>query len=157
MKLKDYNQMMSYLTRPKNNLTESIKKSEFVKEQKQKIAEQNRINSVRKKYGLKPNQRPETFNERVDRLAYVYDDIGSKPKHMENPNIVAHENLKPFNKKKKISPTTPMFIDTSGIDLGLTELERPVNPTPVAPEPKYKLRKEEKLEGIETILGIKAK
>ena len=150
MKLKDYNQMMSYLTRPKNTLTESMKKSEFVKEQKQKRIEENRINAVRKKYGLKPNQRPETMNERVDRLGYVYDDIGSKPKHMDNPNIVAHENLKPTKKIKKISPITPLFIDTSGIDVGLTALERPVNPTPVEPPKRPKKRSE----GLAYLLGI---
>jgi hypothetical protein len=150
MKLKDYNQMMSYLTRPKNTLTESMKKSEFVKEQKQKRIEENRINAVRKKYGLKPNQRPETMNERVDRLGYVYDDIGSKPKHMGNPNIVEFENMKKPKKIKKIS--RPINIDISGIDRDLSKYEQILN----APEPKYKLRKEEKLEGIETILGIKA-
>ena len=150
MKLKDYNQMMSYLTRPKNTLTESMKKSEFVKEQKQKRIEENRINAVRKKYGLKPNQRPETMNERVDRLGYVYDDIGSKPKHMDNPNIVAHENLKEPKKIKKISPITPLFIDTSGIDVGLTALERPFKPTPVEP-PK---RPKKKSEGLAYLLGI---
>jgi len=150
MKLKDYNQMMSYLTRPKNNLTESMKKSEFVKEQKQKIAEQNRIKAKRLEYGLKPNQRPETFNERASRLAYVYDDIGSKPKHMGNPNIVEFENMKKPKKIKKIS--RPINIDISGIDRDLSKYEQILN----APEPKYKLRKEEKLEGIETILGIKA-
>ena len=150
MKLKDYNQMMSYLTRPKNNLTESMKKSEFVKEQKQKIAEQNRIKAKRLEYGLKPNQRPETMPERVDRLAYLYDDIGSKPKHMGNPNIVEFENMKKPKKIKKIS--RPINIDISGIDRDLSKYEQILN----APEPKYKLRKEEKLEGIETILGIKA-
>jgi len=150
MKLKDYNQMMSYLTRPKNNLTESMKKSEFVKEQKQKIAEQNRIKAKRLEYGLKPNQRPETMPERVDRLAYLYDDIGSKPKHMGNHNIVDFENMKKPKKIKKIS--RPINIDISGIDRDLSKYEQILN----APEPKYKLRKEEKLEGIETILGIKA-
>ena len=36
MKIKEYNQMMAYLTRPKDSLKNIMKKSEFVKEQKKK-------------------------------------------------------------------------------------------------------------------------
>ena len=51
----------------------------------------------------KPIKREETYPERIARLQYTYDNAGTKPKHMDNPNIYTHEQ-KPFKKKiKKLS------------------------------------------------------
>ena len=120
--------------------------------------------------------------ERIDRVIYQYDSPEGmkKPKHMDNKNIKTFEEMqtinqvidyspiktkrpvttpvtaavnvnKPFKKIKKIE--RPVNIDISGINTDLNKYEQILNETP---EPKYELPKEDKLEGIETILGIKA-
>ena len=53
---------------------------------------------VRKKD--KPIKREETMPERIARLQYTYDNVGTKPKHMDNQNIYTHEQ-KPYKKKIK--------------------------------------------------------
>ena len=116
MKIKEYNQMMNYLTRPKK----------------------------------KPIKREETYPERIARLQYTYDNAGTKPKHMDNPNIYTHEQ-KPF--KKKIKKTEPLKIDITGINNSLNVYEK-LNEVP---EPKYKLPEEEKLEGLTAIIGVDPK
>ena len=44
--------------------------------------------------------RPETVEERIERMHHIYDG-GPKPKHYDNPNVIDQENLrkkpKPFN------------------------------------------------------------
>ena len=85
-------------------------------------------------------------------MHHIYDG-GPKPKHMDNKNIKSYEEMqkinKPFKKIKKI--LSPVKIDFSGIDADLASLESSMN----SPEPVYKLPVEEKLEGLETILGVK--
>ena len=135
-----------------------------------------------KKNKKKSNIRQETMPERIERVVYQYDSPkGMKqPKHMDNKNIKTFEEMqtinqvidyspiktkrpvlpavttpvnvnKPFKKIKKIE--RPVNIDISGINTDLNKYEQILNETP---EPKYELPKEDKLEGIETILGIKA-
>ena len=135
-----------------------------------------------KKNKKKSNIRQETMPERIERVVYQYDSPkGMKqPKHMDNKNIKSFEEMqtinqvidyspiktkrpvttpvtaavnvnKPFKKIKKIE--RPVNIDISGINTDLNKYEQILNETP---EPKYELPKEDKLEGIETILGIKA-
>ena len=135
-----------------------------------------------KKINKKSNIRQETMPERIERVVYQYDSPkGMKqPKHMDNKNIKTFEEMqtinqvidyspiktkrpvttpvtaavnvnKPFKKIKKIE--RPVNIDISGINTDLNKYEQILNETP---EPKYELPKEDKLEGIETILGIKA-
>ena len=179
MKVKEYNEMMRYLTRKKEPtirlpVTEYDEPIEKTKEKKI-----NKINNVSK-------VRQETMPERIDRVIYQYDSPEGmkKPKHMDNKNIKTFEEMqtinqvidyspiktkrpvlpavttpvtaavnvnKPFKKIKKIE--RPVNIDISGINTDLNKYEQILNETP---EPKYELPKEDKLEGIETILGIKA-
>ena len=179
MKVKEYNEMMRYLTRKKEPtirlpVTEYDDPIEKTKEKKI-----NKINNVSK-------VRQETMPERIDRVIYQYDSPEGmkKPKHMDNKNIKTFEEMqtinqvidyspiktkrpvlpavttpvtaavnvnKPFKKIKKIE--RPVNIDISGINTDLNKYEQILNETP---EPKYELPKEDKLEGIETILGIKA-
>mgnify|MGYP001432531397 CR=1 FL=1 len=176
MKIKEYNQMMKYLTREKEP-TIRLPVTEY-----DDPIEKTKVKKINKK----SNIRQETMPERIERVVYQYDSPkGMKqPKHMDNKNIKTFEEMqtinqvidyspiktkrpvlpavttpvtaavnvnKPFKKIKKIE--RPVNIDISGIDRDLSKYEQILN----APEPKYKLRKEEKLEGIETILGIKAK
>ena len=115
MKIKEYNQMMNYLTRPKQ----------------------------------KPIKREETMPERIARLQYTYDNAGTKPKHMDNPNIYTHEQ-KPF--KKKIKKTEPLKIDITGINNSLNAYEKLNKPDPVKP-----IKREERLEGLAGILGVDPK
>ena len=146
MKISEYNQMMAYLTK-KAPLT----KEQSVKlESKLKAEETKRINTKRKEYGLKPNQRQETMSERIERIQYQYDGIGNKPKHLDNPNIVEFEDLKPIQKIKK--EIVPVNIDISGINAEINKYEKATQIS----RPDFKLRKDDELEGIETILGIKA-
>ena len=54
------------------------------------------VKADEKKYqdSLKPKPRVETGPERIERLLYIYDDIGPKPKHYDDPNIIDYENYK---------------------------------------------------------------
>ena len=153
MKVKEYNEMMRYLTRKKEP-TIRLPVTEY-----DKPIEKN-----------KPKVRQESTPERIDRVLHVYDGICKRPKHMDNKNIKTFEEMqsvnkvidyspkkterpfvkdaiKPFKKIKKISPVN---IDISGIRTDLNKYENIIN----TPEPEYKLPKRDKLEGIETILNI---
>ena len=153
MKVKEYEEMMRYLTRKKEP-TIRLPVTEY-----DKPIEKN-----------KPKVRQETSPERIDRVLYEVDGIGKRPKHLDNKNIKTFEEMqsvnkvidyspkkterpfvkdaiKPFKKIKKISPVN---IDISGIRTDLNKYENIIN----TPEPEYKLPKRDKLEGIETILNI---
>ena len=141
MKVKEYEQMMRYLTST----------GEF---KRNKNTKGNYIVETAKKFDneTKPKVREETISERIESMHHIYDG-GPKPKHMDNKNIKSYEEMqkinKPFKKIKKI--LSPVKIDFSGIDADLASLESSMN----SPEPVYKLPVEEKLEGLETILGVK--
>ena len=141
MKVKEYEQMMRYLTST----------GEF---KRNKNTKGNYIVKTAKKFDdeTKPKVREETISERIESMHHIYDG-GPKPKHMDNKNIKSYEEMqkinKPFKKIKKI--LSPVKIDFSGIDADLASLESSMN----SPEPVYKLPVEEKLEGLETILGVK--
>ena len=141
MKVKEYEQMMRYLTST----------GEF---KRNKNTKGNYIVETAKKFDneTKPKVRQETISERIESMHHIYDG-GPKPKHMDNKNIKSYEEMqkinKPFKKIKKI--LSPVKIDFSGIDADLASLESSMN----SPEPVYKLPVEEKLEGLETILGVK--
>jgi hypothetical protein len=172
MKIKEYNQMMKYLTREKEP-TIRLPVTEY-----DDPIEKTKVKKINKK----SNIRQETMPERIERVVYQYDSPkGMKqPKHMDNKNIKTFEEMqtinqvidyspiktkrpvttpvtaavnvnKPFKKIKKIE--RPVNIDISGINTDLNKYEQILSETP---EPKYELPKEDKLEGIETILGIKA-
>ena len=115
MKVKEYQQMMNYLTRTKQ----------------------------------KPIKREETMPERIARLQYTYDNVGTKPKHMDNKNIYTHEQ-KPF--KKKIKKTEPLKIDITGINNSLNAYEKLNKADPIKP-----IKLEERLEGLAGILGVDPK
>ena len=172
MKIKEYNEMMKYLTREKEP-TIRLPVTEY-----DDPIEKTKVKKINKKNNI----RQETMPERIERVVYQYDSPkGMKqPKHMDNKNIKTFEEMqtinqvidyspiktkrpvttpvtaavnvnKPFKKIKKIE--RPVNIDISGINTDLNKYEQILNETP---EPKYELPKEDKLEGIETILGIKA-
>ncbi len=173
MKVKEYNEMMAYLTRKKEPTIRLpvTKYDDPIEKNKEK--KMNKINRT-------DNIRQETMPERIERSVYQYDSPAGmkKPRHMDNKNIKTFEEMqtvnkvidyspiktkrpvttpvtggvnvnKPFKKIKKIE--RPVKIDISGIRTDLNKYENLINSTP---EPKYKLPEQEKLEGIETILNI---
>ena len=141
MKVKEYEQMMRYLTSTGEFKRNKNTKGNYIVETAKKFDDQT-----------KPKVREETISERIESMHHIYDG-GPKPKHMDNKNIKSYEEMqkinKPFKKIKKI--LSPVKIDFSGIDADLASLESSMN----SPEPVYKLPVEEKLEGLETILGVK--
>ena len=141
MKIKEYEQMMRYLTSTGEFKRNSNKKGNYIVKTAKKFDDET-----------KPKVREETISERIESMHHIYDG-GPKPKHMDNKNIKSYEEMqkiiKPSKKIKKI--LSPVKIDFSGIDADLASLESSMN----SPEPVYKLPKEEKLEGLETILGVK--
>ena len=141
MKIKEYEQMMRYLTSTGEFKRNKNTKGNYIVENAKKFDDET-----------KPKVREETISERIESMHHIYDG-GPKPKHMDNKNIKSYEEMqkinKPFKKIKKI--LSPVKIDFSGIDADLASLESSMN----SPEPVYKLPVEEKLEGLETILGVK--
>ena len=141
MKVKEYEQMMRYLTSTGEFKRNKNTKGNYIVENAKKFDDET-----------KPKVREETISERIESMHHIYDG-GPKPKHMDNKNIKSYEEMqkinKPFKKIKKI--LSPVKIDFSGIDADIDSLECSMN----SPEPVYKLPKEEKLEGLETILGVK--
>ena len=141
MKVKEYEQMMRYLTSTGEFKRNKNTKGNYIVENAKKFDDET-----------KPKVREETISERIESMHHIYDG-GPNPKHMDNKNIKSYEEMqkinKPFKKIKKI--LSPVKIDFSGIDADLASLESSMN----SPEPVYKLPKEEKLEGLETILGVK--
>ena len=172
MKPFEYKQMMKYLTRDKTP------------EETKRLAEQHKKFERVKRENKDKDIREETMPERVNRMTYLYDDIGTKPKHMDNKKIktfeemqtlnkvidyspiktkrpvvdtlkqtkrpIVKDTLKPFKKIKKFSG--PVNIDITGIKAETNKYKNILE----NPEPKYELPNENKLEGIETILGRKA-
>ena len=71
----------------------------------------------------------------------------------ESERLKADRRVKNEILKNYKTETTPVKIDISGINTDLNVLENSM----YAPSPQRSVPKEEKLEGIETILGIKHK
>jgi hypothetical protein len=42
-----------------------------------------------------PKVRQETMPERIERMAYIYDGIGKRPKHMDDKSVMSLEDMKP--------------------------------------------------------------
>ena len=137
MKIKDYNQMMRYLTST----------GEFTR---------NRGVSKDK---VKPHSVLDKTSQRIAELHHVYDG-GPKPNNLTNK---PKENMKTTDrklfkqpKKNEVKPfikkVEPLKIDVSGIDVGLTELENTVKPSPAAePAP---IRRKEPSKGLAYLLGV---
>ena len=150
MKVKEYEQMMRYLTSTGEFKRNKNTKGNYIVENAKKFDDET-----------KPKVREETISERIESMHHIYDG-GPKPKHMDNKNIKTFEEMqsvnkvidyspkkterpfvkdaiKPFKKIKKISPVN---IDISGIRTDLNKYENIIN----TPEPEYKLPKRDKLE-----------
>ena len=111
MKIGEYKQMNSYLTRPD---TRSKEERKFM-ETKQKAAETNRKNKKRQEYGLKPLIDPHKFVELTntyDRNNFVVDDNGqitdeaSLKKRFENEVV---NKAKELSEDKIITKQRPVY------------------------------------------------
>ena len=157
MKIKDYNQMMRYLTstgefsRNRGVPKQQGMKNKFI-EHRQKLGDvinNQKDNKVVVMNRVKEKVREEDISERIARMHHIYDG-GPRPKHMDNPTIKAAEDMKkikPF--KQPIKDVKPVDIDVTGIDANLRVLEDIETPTPTAPKTVKK-----KSEGLAYLLGI---
>ena len=50
---------------------------------------------------VKPRVRVETMEERIERITYQYDENDKKPKHLDDPLIVSHEDMSSRNLRPK--------------------------------------------------------
>lgn len=170
MEIKKYNQMMKHLTREKEP-TIRLPVTEYdepIEETKPKVRQETmpeRIDRVVYQYdspeGMKKPKHMDNKNiKTLEEMQTINQVIDYSPKKTKRPIVdtlkqtkrpIVKDTLKPFKKIKKISD--PVNIDISGIHTDLNKYESLINSKP---EPKYELPNEDKLEGIETILGIKA-
>ena len=107
--------------------------------------------------------REENVLERINRINYEYGDSKKRPPHMDNKKIYSFEdNFKKNHPSIEAAATASkttrkdnfkINIDLSSISNSITDMDNYIN----SAEPKYKAPKAEKLEGIETIFGIKTK
>ena len=158
MKIKEYNQMMSYLTRPKDNLRKIMKRKvdnsnymvsngTFKTENQIKEEEVNKDPNIlrRIKYYT------ETYdNAKVGKefdLAIAQEDENLKK--LRGKNIMQRNKpIRPIKKK----PTDPVKIDFSGITRDINVYENAIKADPIKPT-----KREEKLEGLAAILGVDSK
>ena len=157
MKLKDYKQMMSYLTstgefsRNRGLSKKDAYKNKFI-EHRQKVQDvinNQKDNKVTVMNRVKTKPREEDIIERAQRFHYLYDN-GPKPKHMDNKNIKTFEEMQEMKKVK--TPTKkiePVKIDFTGINTSLNELENLKKTSPIKPTIRKK-----KSEGLAYLLGI---
>ena len=93
MKINEYNQMMAYLTRPKNV---PVRKPNALPPKTKTIQ--------KFKKGGKPKPREETMQERIDRVLFEFGDAGmKKPPHMDDKNIYTFEDKELAKAKKYLS------------------------------------------------------
>ena len=97
MKIHEYNQMMAYLTRPKNV---AVRKPSAVPPKTKTIQ--------KFKKGGKPKPREENVEERIARIQYEYmPEKTERPKHLDNKNIYSYEDREKFVKKIPVIPPKP--------------------------------------------------
>ena len=162
MKISEYNEMMRYLTRKKPKETKRLETT------------MERIARIGHEYEGKP--RPTHMDNKnivsFEDQEILKNNINNKPKRKDHwkefvktgtlPEVTKEESerlkgdLRVRNEilKNYKTETTPVKIDITGINTDLNKLESSVYNTP---EPELPKPKEETLEGIETILGIKTK
>jgi hypothetical protein len=159
MKIKDYNQMMRYLTstgeftRNRGVPKQQGMKNKFI-EHRQKLGDvirNQKDNKVTVMNRVKEKVREEDISERIARMHHIYDG-GPKPKHMDNPTIKTTEEMqkiKPIKQPKKAATATPLKIDFSGIDANIRAFEEVEKPASIAPKTVKK-----KSEGLAYLLNI---
>ena len=161
MKIKEYDEMVAYLTRKKPKETKRVESTlerierinhEYEGGPRPKHMDNKNIVSFEYQEILKNNinkpKRKDHWKEFV-KTGKLPEVTKEESERLKADRRVRNEILKNYKTK-----STPVKIDITGINTDLNKLESSVYNTP---EPELPKPKEETLEGIETILGIKTK
>jgi len=160
MKIKEYDEMVAYLTRKKPKETKRVESTlerierinhEYEGGPRPKHMDNKNIVSFEDQEILKNNinkpERKDHWKEFV-KTGKLPEVTKEESERLKADRRVRNEMLKNYKTK-----STPVKIDITGINTDLNALENSV----YSPDPKRPVPKEVELEGIETILGIKTK
>ncbi len=160
MKIKEYDEMVAYLTRKKPKETKRVESTlerierinhEYEGGPRPKHMDNKNIVSFEDQEILKNNinkpKRKDHWKEFV-KTGKLPEVTKEESERLKADRRVRNEMLKNYKTK-----STPVKIDITGINTDLNALENSV----YSPDPKRPVPKEVELEGIETILGIKTK
>ena len=145
MKIKEYNEMMAYLTRRKPE----VKKPKEVKPKVNVVDHINRVKHIYEDAPLNENNKRRDHWEHLKKTGKLLE-----PNKAELQQLKADRKVRDYLLKPKEKVVEKPIIDIAAFSRGLRTMDEIINPSP---EPQYKPPKPEKLEGIETILGTKAK
>ena len=160
MKISEYNEMLAYLTRKKPKETKRVESTlerierlnhEYEGGPRPKHMDNKNIVSFEDqewKNNINKPKRKDNWKEFV-KTGKLPEVTKEESERLKADRRVRNEMLKNYKTK-----STPVKIDITGINTDLNKLESSVYNTP---EPELPKPKEETLEGIETILGIKTK
>jgi hypothetical protein len=146
MKVSEYNQMMAYLTRKKPE----VKRVPKVKVEKPKVDMVDHINRTLHMYEGEPlneNNKRRDHWEHLKKTGKLLE-----PTKQEEQRLKADKAVRNGLLKRTEKPIPAPTIDIAGFSRDLRRMDEIIN----SPKPEYKPPKQEKLEGIENILGIKA-
>ena len=151
MKVKEYNEMMAYLTRRKPEVKKPKEKT--LKEKPLTKPEINIVDHINRTMHMYEDEPLNENNKRRDHWEHL-----KKTGKLLEPNKAELQQLKADRKvrdqllKRTEKPIVAPIIDIAGFSRDLRRMDEIIN----SPKPEYKPPKQEKLEGIENILGIKA-
>ena len=159
MKIKEYDEMVAYLTRKKPKETKRVESTlerierinhEYEGGPRPKHMDNKNIVSFEDqewKNNINKPKRKDHWKEFV-KTGKLPEVTKEESERLKADRRVRNEILKNYKTK-----STPVKIDITGINTDLNALENSV----YSPDPKRPVPKEVELEGIETILGIKTK
>ena len=159
MKLKEYNQMMAYLTRPRDSLRKIIKKKKdnsnyMVANGTFKTENQIKEEEINKDPNLL--RRIKYYTETYDNVQLGKEFDAAIKAEDENLKKVRGKTIlqrnKPIRPIIKKKPVDPVKIDFSGINRDINVYENAIKADPIKPT-----KREEKLEGLAAILGVDSK
>ena len=139
MKIKEYNEMMRYLTRPKEP---TIKESKGAYD---KFVAEGKNGYAPKKVKFEDT----AIGKHVENTMYMYGETDKKPKHYDSELKKAQKSLKV--KPVKVTTNKPVQLEFNFLD-NITTAYEPV-PTPPAAAPRDK----DLDKGIASILGVKVR
>ena len=139
MKIKEYNEMMRYLTRPKEP---TIKESKGAYD---KFVAEGKNGYAPKKVKFEDT----AIGKHVENTLYMYGETDKKPKHYDSELKKAQKSVKV--KPVKVTTNKPVQLEFNFLD-NITTAYEPV-PTPPAAAPRDK----DLDKGIASILGVKVR
>jgi len=161
MKIKEHDEMVAYLTRKKTP-TET-KRQENTMERINRVKYENQELKEKPKHIDNPNiysfEDQPILKNNINKRKEPWKDFvktGKLPEvtKEESERLKADKRVRDYMLKDyKTTEVKPLKIDITGINTDLNALENSM----YAPSPQRPVPKEEKLEGIETIFGIKNK